>query len=61
MLHAVFGFSYTRIATIVGRSESVCRQLRSRAHRHVGTGRPRSEADRLSYARSESGSTVVVA
>ncbi|QDQ98140.1 RNA polymerase sigma factor SigJ [Tomitella fengzijianii] len=46
VLHDVFGFDYARIATIVGRSEAACRQLRSRARRHVDAGRPRFEADR---------------
>ncbi|MGO2112812.1 MAG: sigma-70 family RNA polymerase sigma factor, partial [Pseudoclavibacter sp.] len=46
VLHDVFGFDYARIATIVDRSESACRQLRSRARPHVDEGRPRFEADR---------------
>ncbi|MBB4686941.1 RNA polymerase sigma-70 factor [Amycolatopsis jiangsuensis] len=46
VLHDVFGFEYARIAVIVSRSESACRQLRSRARRHVDAGRPRFEADR---------------
>lgn len=46
VLHDVFDFDYERIAAIVARSESACRQLRSRARRHVDAGRPRFEADR---------------
>lgn len=46
VLYDVFGFDYPRIAAIIGRSEAACRQLRSRARRHVDAGRPRFEADR---------------
>ncbi|SOD64518.1 Sigma-70, region 4 [Streptomyces zhaozhouensis] len=46
VLHDVFGFDYARISGIVGRTEGACRQLRSRARRHVDAGRPRFEADR---------------
>jgi RNA polymerase sigma-70 factor (ECF subfamily) len=46
VLHDVFGFDYARIAEILDRSESACRQLRSRARRHVDAGRPRFETDR---------------
>jgi RNA polymerase sigma-70 factor (ECF subfamily) len=35
VLHDVFQFSFETIATIVGRSPAACRQLASRARRHV--------------------------
>jgi len=46
VLHEVFGFDYSDIATAVGRSEPACRQLAARARRHMGSGRGRFEADR---------------
>jgi RNA polymerase sigma-70 factor, ECF subfamily len=46
LLHDVFGYSYGEIAAIVGKSEGNCRQLASRARRHVQAGRPRFEASR---------------
>ena len=46
VLRDVFGFDYGRIAEILGRTEAACRQLGSRARRHVEAGRPRFEADR---------------
>ncbi len=35
VLHDIFGFSFDTVATIVGRSPAACRQLASRARRHV--------------------------
>jgi RNA polymerase sigma-70 factor, ECF subfamily len=35
VLHDVFGFSFDTVGTIVGRSPAACRQLASRARRHV--------------------------
>jgi RNA polymerase sigma-70 factor, ECF subfamily len=46
VLREVFGFSFPEIASAVGRSEAACRQLATRARRHMDTGRPRFEADR---------------
>jgi RNA polymerase sigma-70 factor (ECF subfamily) len=46
VLREVFGFDFSEIASAVGRSEAACRQLAVRARHHVGTGRPRFEADR---------------
>jgi RNA polymerase sigma-70 factor, ECF subfamily len=46
VLRDVFGFDYGHIAEILGRTEAACRQLVSRARRHVKAGRPRFEADR---------------
>ena len=41
LLHDVFDFSFSEIATALERSEAACRQLASRARAHVRTVRPR--------------------
>jgi RNA polymerase sigma-70 factor, ECF subfamily len=46
LLHDVFGYEFDEIAEIVGKSEANCRQLASRARRHVEEGKPRFEASR---------------
>lgn len=46
VLREVFKFSFADIASAVGRSEASCRQLASRARRHMEEGRPRFEPDR---------------
>ncbi|HZO64892.1 MAG TPA: RNA polymerase sigma-70 factor [Kribbellaceae bacterium] len=46
VLREVFGFGFPEIAVAVGRSEAACRQLATRARRHMDVGRPRFEADR---------------
>jgi RNA polymerase sigma-70 factor (ECF subfamily) len=46
LLHDVFGYGYDEVAAIVQKSEVNCRQLASRARRHVQAGRPRFEASR---------------
>lgn len=46
LLREVFEFDYPRIAEIVGRNQTYCRQLLARAKQHVEAGRPRFEADR---------------
>jgi RNA polymerase sigma-70 factor, ECF subfamily len=46
VLREVFGFSFPEVATAVRRSEVACRQLATRARRHMDDGRPRFEADR---------------
>jgi RNA polymerase sigma-70 factor, ECF subfamily len=46
VLREVFGFSFSEIASAVGRAEAACRQLAVRARRHMDAGRPRFEADR---------------
>ena len=46
VLREVFGFGFPEIASTVGRSEAACRQLATRARRHMEEGRPRFEADR---------------
>ncbi|HEY2064516.1 MAG TPA: RNA polymerase sigma-70 factor [Gemmatimonadaceae bacterium] len=45
LLHDVFDFDYTEIARIVDKSETNCRQLLSRAKKHVGTSESRFDAD----------------
>lgn len=46
VLREVFDFGFPEVAAAVGRSEAACRQLASRARRHMAAGRPRFEADR---------------
>ncbi|HKE50229.1 MAG TPA: RNA polymerase sigma-70 factor [Actinomycetes bacterium] len=46
VLREVFAFSFSEIASAVGRSEVACRQLATRARHHMDAGRPRFEADR---------------
>lgn len=46
VLHEVFGFGFADVAAAVGRTEEACRQLASRARRHMEAGRPRFEVDR---------------
>ncbi|MFG6196913.1 RNA polymerase sigma-70 factor [Nonomuraea sp. JJY05] len=46
VLREVFGFGFGEIASAVGRSEAACRQLATRARRHMDAGRPRFAADR---------------
>ena len=41
LLREVFDYDYSAIAQIVGKSEANCRQLHSRAKKHVQSGRPR--------------------
>ncbi|WP_425954556.1 RNA polymerase sigma-70 factor [Xylanimonas sp. McL0601] len=50
VLHEVFGFGFDDVAAAVGRNEVACRQLASRARRHMEEGRPRFEADRRERA-----------
>ena len=46
LLHDVFAFGYDEIAGIVGKTEDNCRQIATRARRHVHDDRPRFEASR---------------
>lgn len=46
VLREVFAFDFADVAAAVGRSEAACRQLATRARRHMESGRPRFEADR---------------
>jgi RNA polymerase sigma-70 factor (TIGR02957 family) len=46
LLHDVFDYGYSEIATIVGKSEDNVRQLASRARKHVEQRRPRFQTTR---------------
>jgi RNA polymerase sigma-70 factor (ECF subfamily) len=46
VLHDVFAFPFSEIAEVVGRSQTACRQLASRARKLMAAGRPRFEVDR---------------
>lgn len=46
VLREVFGFSFSEVASAVGRSEAACRQLAVRARHHMDTGRARFAVDR---------------
>jgi RNA polymerase sigma-70 factor, ECF subfamily len=46
VLHDVFAFPFSEIADVVGKSETACRQLASRARRLMQDGRPRFDVDR---------------
>jgi len=46
LLHDVFGYGYDEIAASIGKSEDNCRQLVSRARRHIDDQKPRFEASR---------------
>jgi RNA polymerase sigma-70 factor (ECF subfamily) len=46
VLREVFGFGFAEVASALGRSEAACRQLATRARRHMDDGRTRFAADR---------------
>jgi RNA polymerase sigma-70 factor (TIGR02957 family) len=46
LLHDVFDYRFTEIATIIGKSEDNARQLAARARRHVKQRRPRFQTSR---------------
>jgi len=46
LLHDVFGYGYDEVAQTVGKSEDNCRQLATRARRHIEAEKPRFEASR---------------
>ena len=46
LLHDVFGYGYDEIARTVDKSEANCRQLATRARRHIDEQKPRFEASR---------------
>jgi RNA polymerase sigma-70 factor (ECF subfamily) len=46
LLREVFGYGYDEVARIVDRTEDNCRQLATRARRHVEAHRPRFEVSR---------------
>lgn len=45
VLHDVFGMGFDELAAVVGRTPAACRQLASRARRHVEERRPRFDPD----------------
>jgi RNA polymerase sigma-70 factor, ECF subfamily len=51
VLHEAFGVPLNEVADIVGRTPEACRQLASRARRHVRDGAPRFDADPGEQAR----------
>src|SRR5690349_23890093 len=51
LLHDVFDFDYAEIARIVDKSEANCRQLLSRAKKHVVADEVRFDADHEQAAR----------
>src|SRR5579863_10146735 len=44
LLHEIFDYEYSEIATALSKSEANCRQILRRARKHVGAVRPRFEA-----------------
>jgi RNA polymerase sigma-70 factor (ECF subfamily) len=46
LLHDVFGYGYDEVARIVGKGEANCRQLATRARRHLEESRRRFDASR---------------
>ena len=53
LLREVFGYGYAEIAEAVGKSEPNCRQIFTRARRHIDEGRPRFEASRQEGDRAD--------
>jgi RNA polymerase sigma-70 factor (ECF subfamily) len=51
LLHEVFEYEYDEIARILDKSEDACRQLTSRARRHIAESRPRPPASREEHMR----------
>ncbi|MFL5733415.1 MAG: RNA polymerase sigma-70 factor [Chloroflexia bacterium] len=51
LLREVFEYEYAEIAEIVGKEESACRQLFSRARKHIRERRPRFKPDREAHHR----------
>ena len=55
LLHDVFGLDFAEVSRALGRGEAACRQLATRARKHIESGRPRfsaspDEARRLAVA-----------
>jgi RNA polymerase sigma-70 factor (ECF subfamily) len=46
LLREVFGYGYPQIAEVTGKTEAACRQIFTRARRHIDEGRPRFETSR---------------
>lgn len=51
LLREVFDYDYAEIAEIVGKSEANCRQMFSRARRHIAERRPRYEVSSVQQTR----------
>src|SRR6059036_1335279 len=51
LLREVFEYEYAEIAQIVGKEEAACRQLLSRAKKHVAAHRPRFKPSREAHRR----------
>ena len=53
LLHDVFGLPFEEIAAVVGRTEAACRQLASRARRHIAAERtePKKRVERAELER----------
>ena len=45
LLREVFGYDYAEIAEIIGKEEAACRQVLSRARKHITENRPRFKAN----------------
>jgi RNA polymerase sigma-70 factor (ECF subfamily) len=46
LLHDVFGLDFAEVGRVLSRGEAACRQLATRARRHIEAGRPRFSASR---------------
>lgn len=51
LLREVFEYEYAEIAEIVGKEEDACRQLLSRARKHVRENRPRFKPNQAAHSR----------
>ncbi|HEX2909186.1 MAG TPA: RNA polymerase sigma-70 factor [Chloroflexia bacterium] len=51
LLREVFEYEYREIAEIIDKQESACRQLFSRAKKHIGENRPRFKPDQEAHHR----------
>jgi RNA polymerase sigma-70 factor (ECF subfamily) len=51
LLREVFDYEYAEIAAIVGKEEAACRQLFSRAKKHIAAHRPRFAPDHAAHRR----------
>lgn len=52
LLHDVFDFSFSEVATTLSRSEAACRQLAARARAHVREVRPRGSSTPVAHSGS---------
>ncbi|MDR8390352.1 RNA polymerase sigma-70 factor [Aliifodinibius sp. S!AR15-10] len=46
LLHEVFGYNYSEIAGMIGKSKAHCRKIGQRARDHIQEGRPRFDTDK---------------